>query len=259
MKHTLVTPELSRFPETFHPLLTGCRVFDSSCSQQAQVWFLERDGGLYLKRSPRGTLTREAAMTRFFHEKGLAAEVLAYESGQEDWLLTAAVPGEDCTHREYRDDPRRLSALLGEQLRQLHSLPWEGCPVPDHTARYLARTDENFQKGVFDPQSVGASFPSPEAAMDAVTAGRHLLQTDTLLHGDYCLPNIILDNWRFSGFIDLDQAGVGDRHVDLFWGVWTLQFNLHTDIWGDRFLDAYGRDVIDDDVLHLISAAEVFG
>ena len=86
----------------------------------------------------------------------------------------------------------------------------------------------------------------------------HLLKTDTLLHGDYCLPNIILDNWNFSGFIDLGSGGVGDKHIDLFWGIWTLEFNLKTDKYTNRFLDAYGRFDIEPDMLKIIAAIEVF-
>ena len=72
-------------------------------------------------------------------------------------------------------------------------------------------------------------------------------------------PNVILDDWRFSGFVDLDCAGVGDRHVDVYWALWTLWFNLHTDAYGDRLLDAYGRDLIDMETLRLVAACEVFG
>ena len=79
-----------------------------------------------------------------------------------------------------------------------------------------------------------------------------------LLHGDYCLPNVILDDWRFSGFIDLDHAGLSDRHIDVFWGAWTLWFNLHTSAYCNRFLDAYGRDVIDEGKLAAIAAMECF-
>ena len=86
-----------------------------------------------------------------------------------------------------------------------------------------------------------------------------MLKCDTLLHGDYCLPNIMLTDWQFSGFIDVGNGGVGDRHVDLFWGTWTLNFNLKTDRYRDRFLDAYGRDVIEPGMMDLIAACEVFG
>lgn len=88
---------------------------------------------------------------------------------------------------------------------------------------------------------------------------RHLLQNNTLLHGDYCLPNIILNDWKFARFIDLNNAGVGDRHVDVFWAIWSLFFNLHTHEYRERFIDAYGRDKVDEDILRVVAAIEVFG
>ena len=47
--------------------------------------------------------------------------------------------------------------------------------------------------------------------------------------------------------------------MDLFWGMWSLEFNLKTDRYKDRFLDAYGRDVIEEELFRTIAAAEVFG
>jgi kanamycin kinase len=73
------------------------------------------------------------------------------------------------------------------------------------------------------------------------------------------LPNVILDDFKFSGFIDLGNGGVGDRHIDLFWGLWSLWFNLKTDKYGDVFLDAYGRDAVNIDNIKIIAAYEVFG
>ena len=67
------------------------------------------------------------------------------------------------------------------------------------------------------------------------------------------------NGWDFSAFIDVGNGGVGDRHVDLFWGAWTLSFNLHTDSYRDRFFDAYGRDRVDEEKLRIVAAAEVFG
>lgn len=49
--------------------------------------------------------------------------------------------------------------------------------------------------------------------------GLPLLKIGVLLHGDYCLPNILLDDWKFSGYINLVNGGMGDRHIDILWGI----------------------------------------
>ena len=259
MLRTPITPELTVFPDLIRPLLTGAALYDSSCSPQARVFYIEKDGGYYLKRSPKGTLEREARLTRYFHSLGLGAEVLSYQSLDEDWLLTRRVVGEDMTHPSVLADPIRLCDTLAECLRMLHALPPEGCPIENHTARYLATAEENYRAGLFDPSFADIPDLTPDGAWERVTSQGHLLQNDTLLHGDYCLPNIMLEDWHFSGFIDLGNGGIGDRHVDLFWGAWTLRFNLKTDCYRQRFFDAYGRDRVDPERLTLVSIIETFG
>ena len=260
MKHTRIAPDLSHFPTIFHSLLSA-PVFDSSCSPEALVYFIDRDQGYFLKTAPAGSLQKEAAMDRFFHEKGLGPQVISYLTDDRDWLLTARVSGEDCTHAQYLSNPKRLCDTTAQVLRHLHDTPTDGCPVLDRTAHYIATAEENFRTGRYDtalfPDNWG--YASAEEAIVVVREFAPALKSDTLLHGDYCLPNILLDNWRFSGFIDLGAGGVGDRHIDLFWGVWSLFFNLKTDAWGQRFLDVYGRDRIQPELLRAIAAFEVFG
>ena len=259
MKKTPINVNFNDFPEEFHPSLERARVFDSSCSPEARVYFLDLDGGFYLKTAARGSLKKEALMDDYFFRKGLGApEVVRYLEGERDWLLTTRVAGEDCTHADYLADPKRLCDLLAVKLRELHETDFSGCPIIDHTANYLATAEKNYRNGQFD-LSYFDETSTPDEAWHLLQEGKHLLKTDTLLHGDYCLPNVMLDNWNFSGFIDLGNGGVGDRHVDLYWGAWTLKFNLGTDEYRERFFDAYGRDRVDEDVIRVVSAAEAFG
>ena len=261
MKRTLVQPNLNDFPTPFRHLLENCKVFDSSCSREARVWFLDRDGGYFLKSAPKGSLAREARMDRYFHGKGLTSAVLDYRSEERDWLLTARVAGEDCTHATYLAEPERLCEAFAAALRALHEQPCADCPVSDRMAEYFATVEKNYRAGTFDPSFLPreAKGMSADEAYAYVMAHKDRFQSDCLLHGDYCLPNILLDDWRFSGFIDLGNGGVGDRHVDLFWGVWTLEYNLKTPRYGSRFLDAYGRDGVDEELLAVIGTAECFG
>jgi len=47
--------------------------------------------------------------------------------------------------------------------------------------------------------------------LDKKPAGEDLIFT----HVDYCLPNIIINNWDISGFIDWDSGGIAGRYQDL--------------------------------------------
>ena len=252
MKRIQIKINENEFPESILSIIKEADVYDSSCSRAARVYFIDRDVGYYVKRSPSGTLAREAAMTSFFAEKGLAAKVLDYfTEGNADWMVTERVRGEDCTHSEYLSDPERLCDTLATLLRQLHDTDRSGCPVSDRMSGYFSKMQENYEREEYD-----LSYLMP--SLSKMTA-REAFKSDTLLHGDYCLPNVMLDSWQFSGFVDLDGAGIGDRHVDLYWGAWTLKFNLKTDKYRDRFFDAYGRDRVDLNMIDLVSAAEVFG
>ena len=261
MTLTPIKPDIEIYPTELRPLLTDARLYDSSCSEQAKVIFIDKDNGYFLKSAPKGTLEREAAMTKYFHNKGLAANVLMYISNENDWLLTEKIHGDDGITAKHLEQPERLCDIFAEQLALLHATDFSGCPIPDHTERYLAQTEENKRNGTYDksqfPDSWG--YKNEEEAWSVVQTWGHLLKTDTLLHGDYCLPNIILNDWRFNGFIDLEHGGVGDRHVDLFWATWTLVWNLKTHKYRERFFDAYGRDKIDENMLRVVAAVEVFG
>ena len=249
------------YPTELHPLLSSGNLYDSSCSPEACVIFIDKDGGYFLKSAPKGKLEREAINMRYFHSKGLSANVLSYVSTTEDWLLTEKIHGDDCISAKYLKQPNKLCDTLAERLVILHSLDFAECPMQNHTEWYLASAERNKRMGTYNKDEFPDSFGyvNEEEAWAIVEAHSQILKNDTLLHGDYCLPNIILNNWKFAGFIDLDNAGVGDKHVDVFWATWSLFFNLHTHEYRERFIDAYGRDKIDEDVLRVVAAIEVFG
>ncbi len=260
MKRTLIETKLN-MPEYIIRFVQGHEIYDSSCSPEARVYYINKDEGYFLKCAPKGALETEALVTSYFHKKGLSAEVLEYLSFEKDWLLTKRVKGEDCIDPKYLASPQKLCDILALKLRELHETDFSDCPVKNRNESYIALAEKNFREGIYDkslfPDNWG--YASAEDAYNVVCQAEGLLKSEVLLHGDYCLPNIILDDWKFSGFIDLGNGGVGDRHIDLFWGVWTLFFNLKTEKYGERFLDAYGRDKLDKDMLKAIAAFEVFG
>jgi len=256
-----VNIDVLEYPSEICYLMQGARIYDSSCSPQAKVIFIDKDSGYFLKTAAKGSLEREAVMTKYFHKKGLSANVIEYISGEKcDLLLTDKARGDDCTATKYLEQPKLLCDTLAERLALLHAMDFADCPIQNHTEFLIAEAEKNKRHGLFDKDiSDYWDCGDAEKAWTVAEKYSHLLKPDTLLHGDYCMPNIILDDWRFSGFIDLDFGGVGDRHVDMFWGIWSLWINLKTHKYRERFIDAYGRDKVDEDMLKIVAAVAVFG
>lgn len=185
-------------------------------------------GGMHLKVGPAGTLERSAVMQEYFHKRGLSSALREYLTDDgRDWLLVDTVQGMPAYDRSLRGDMISLAHRLGEIVRSIHETDAADCPYADGNRMQL----ECYERECGRPFEEDIS----------------ILRNDVLLHGDMCLPNIFMDDKRFYGFVDLGDAGLGDRHFDLYMATWSMGYNFKTDEYNEAFLDAYGRDVIEAD------------
>jgi aminoglycoside phosphotransferase len=60
-----------------------------------------------------------------------------------------------------------------------------------------------------------------------------------LIHGDYCLPNVLVEQGRLTALVDLGRSGIGDPRDDFAAALWSLHYNYGPGYARD-FLDAYG-------------------
>ena len=219
-----------RLPETVRTMIDryGADVITLGRSDSVVV---KIQNGTYLKISENiEALRAEKARDLWLENRVVAPRVLLFgectKNHQSDpdaaFLLTSAVEGLPLCDESFLRDPDRLTSLLCEAMTLFHALPSSDCPF------FAEQSQENADRSV-------------------------------VCHGDFCLPNIMLDDFKFSGFIDLGNGGVGDRHIDLFWCVWSLWYNLKTDRYTDYFLDAYGKEKVKKDILRAVYAAEAFG
>ena len=222
MKKTEIQMNITDFPSELHYIFENATVYDSSSHPTMTVYY--SDKGYYVKMGAKGSLATESEMVRLFDRNGMGVELVTYISDEKDYMVTKPAVGEDATH--HLDQPEKLCEVLAEAMKFLHSRPIDGIPV------------------------------SPCMDTYAQAGKAELLKQDTFIHGDFCLPNIMLDNWKFSTFIDVGLAGVGDKHIDIYWVLWSLNYNLGTDKYTDYFLDLYGREKVDMDVLKMVAEAE---
>lgn len=257
MKKTKIDIKIDIFPDEIKTLFENTTVYDSSCSSDALVYYV--DSGYYIKIDALHNLTKEAELNQLFYAMGLGVEVVAYISTDKDYLVTRSAIGEDLTH--YLSNPEKLCELLATSLRKLHSQSINDVPISSRYQRYMESANADINGGFYDESLLMNRYmiSSKEEAWSIMQENKQSLVANTLIHGDACLPNIIQNNGIFNTFIDFNMAGVGDKHIDLYWAIWSLQYNLKTEAYTDLFLDLYGRENFNEEMLRVIAAFELFG
>jgi len=136
------------------------------------------------------------------------------------WTVMTRISGEMSCAELYHSDPHRLVRVLAEAMNQLWTVDISDCPVDQTPEAKLARARTIVENGqvnmeLVDPDTFGErGFASPAGLLSWLAA--HIPACEPVLtHGDFCLPNLLLENWRFSGFLDLGRSGRGDKWTDI--------------------------------------------
>lgn len=167
-----------------------------------------------------------------------------------DYLLVKEISGINRISEEHLKNPKELAKRFGKHLRMLHSLKLDKHQDIDRTKLLLEQCNINVREDKFDMDiffKTHGFTPNQGLLMLGSLSENYI--NDVYIHGDYCLSNIIMNNYEFGGIIDLDFSGIGDRHYDICSGLMSLNMNLHSKEYDDIFLDAYGIDAIDKDRL----------
>jgi len=150
---------------------------------------------------------------------------------------------------------KRAAALSAERDR----LAWLSgrLPVPELVGFYQAEGDEwlltREVPGVplydpsvgWEPEHIAAGFGEILREIHSINATGCPFGENApgrvFIHGDYCLPNVLVVDGRLTGLVDVGRSGLGDPNVDLAAGLWTLHYNFGHG-YGGHFLGAYGAE-----------------
>lgn len=243
-------------PKEISLFVENHKYVDVSCRSNSKTYHFDND--MFLKIDNANELKKEYQMATIFHKLGIGPKVIKYVSKEKDYLLTEEVKGYDL--RLMTNEPERLCIVLAESLKKLHSMNTTNIPVSSRYERYIKSINGTIDGGYYDTSFLlNNKSMSKEEAWNKMQKGKHLLKCDTFIHGDACLPNIMADTNNNALFIDTGLSGLGDRHIDIYWALWSLEYNLKTDKYNNLFKDTYGRDKIDEEMIDIIEAFEVFG
>ena len=229
------------------------------------VYHLERlsSPDFYLKVSPDPIeldQRPEYERMNWLRDKLPVPEVLYFaEENEHQYLLMTAVPGMDASQPDMLREPARLVRLLAEGLHKIHAVDWRGCPFPRPLDIMLDSAQQRVEQGEVDEtdfDDVRQGWTA-RSALAQLMAARPPVEEWCFVHGDYCLPNILIHNNRLSGFIDWGRAGVADRYQDLALAERSIIYNLSPQ-WVQPFFDAYGLHDVDEDRIHFYKLLDEF-
>jgi aminoglycoside phosphotransferase len=203
--------------------------------------------GLYLKLArldSEDNLGDELLRLEWLQFRLRVPEVVSYEEW-DGWrgLLIRELSGRPASDPVFASDARVIGAIA-ETLRQIHALDVTDCPFRGMLDWELDQAERRMCAGAFNRTAFlrHTTGRTPEEVLDELRANRHLARETVFTHGDFCMPNVMMDGWTPSGVLDWAQASVGDRSRDLMAMLGSIEMNCDAQ-WQDVFLEAYGEDV----------------
>lgn len=164
---------------------------------------------------------KQVRIMRWLEGKLPAPKVLAFEIMEEkSFLLMSRVYGDMACSEYYLEHPKVLLKALSEALNMMWALDISDCPNIRDLDAELAEGKYRVENGLVDVEDAEPTtfteggFESPAHLLQWLEENRPA-QEPVFSHGDFCLPNMLLVDGKVSGFIDLGDAGIGDKWRDI--------------------------------------------
>ena len=175
---------------------------------------------------------REYEILKWLDGRLSAPEVIefAQENGS-NYLLMSRLKGSMLCSNENMKNPDAAAELLAEGLKLLWSMDINDCPYNSRLNERLETAKYNIEHGLVDVDNAEEDTFGENGFADVYELYEFLVHNQpeedlVFTHGDYCLPNILVDDAHTISFLDLGKAGIADRWQDLALCIRSLKYNL---------------------------------
>lgn len=257
------TDKNNLLPPEFHELVANNTVI--FCWENvAKTFLIKSENGYnrYLKIQPVGkleSLETQSKRLSWCSSKIQVPKVIDYGVlGDYEYLITLELAGLDATNNIFKNNTKELIILLAHGLQTIHEVSIVDCPFDHSINQLLKLIRNNYEQGLIDTNNLSLTFGEAniEKLINEVEAYSKNLNEDLVFtHGDYSLPNIIINDGRINGFIDLGSCGVADRYYDLAVAEYSILRNCGKE-YLDLFYSSYGISNVDQQRLRFYKIIE---
>lgn len=205
----------------------------------------------YLKVQRRNSVERlfaEKEKLEWLEGKLPVPRVLFYgEDEENEYLLMSEVNGLNAADQSHHEDLPSMLQSLGAGLKSIHRVPIDDCPFDQSLGVKIEEAKNRVNQGLVDEDDfdkVREGRKTRDLFKELITK-RPLHEELVFTHGDFCLPNVIVENKRVSGYIDWGRAGVADKYQDLALAIRSISSNFGKE-YVCFFLEGYGITNLDE-------------
>ena len=192
------------------------------------------------------------------------------ESGK-NYLLMSKINGKMSCDDEFMKNPKQLVFVLADAIKTLWNVDISDCPIKNDLSTVLKAAEYRVEHGLVDVDDAEpetfckGGFKDPQQLLGWLYDNRP--EEDFVLsHGDFCLPNIFINDDGFSGFVDIGRMGVADRYQDIALCYRSLKHNFSGKFGGKSyggfdekmFFDALGVEPDFEKIRYYILLDELF-
>lgn len=200
---------------------------------------------VYLKISPGDSLPslrEEKKRLQWLDGKLPVPRSLLFAAGEtENFHILSEISGVEASSDFFSGRKREIIEQSAIGLKMFHNLSIENCPFDARLDYKIRAAKERMLKGLVDEEDFDdeRSGRRAEDLFEELLASRPPEEDLVFTHGDYCLPNIIIENGKLSGFVDLGSAGVADKYQDIALLTRSVAHNFG-ECWTESVFELYG-------------------
>lgn len=222
----------------------------------SNVAIIENNQGLHVLKRAKGQfsswLMKEVAIINCLTSKTnlpIPQVKLAIEqkASNESWALIEFLQGETIRNalaNERKQEKRQQIIFnFGQILQRIHSTP---CPnelrgEQPWLKQMLKQARYNFNNNQAD---------GTQELLEKIQATQPSYVKQTLIHGDFTIDNILVENGIITGIIDWSGGAFGDPRYDLSLAIRPKPNAFDNDMDKQIFFEGYGERVMDDEIYH---------
>lgn len=135
---------------------------------------------------------------------------------------------------------------LGKEMRKIHEINIDSCLFYDNEVDILLKNCIEKIDAIFPEIQKNYSYRSIEEVIEFLMENKP--NDRVLVHGDYSLPNILIDNDNRYNFIDLGDISISTKYFDFYYFIRSLKINKKTEEI-EQFKKGYGISDFEDKYL----------